>query len=156
MVVERLDPNRGPDVRVSTSVPLDWLVRRASVRVALPRLAACAACDGGGCERCAGKGALPLRGVNDAPLDVEVHLHPVNPGQTLALRLPELGPESKAGGPRGCVLLEVSTSEVASNNVSLVTTVTDQPSLGWQLSWVPWAALAAALVVLLVVALASM
>lgn len=152
MVVERLDPHRGPDVRVCTSVPHGWLLQRANVRVVLPRLAACVACDGGGCERCAGKGALPLRGVNDAPLDVEVHLHPVNAGQTLVLRLPELGPESSTGGPRGCVLLEVSTHEVASPNVSLVTVVTHPTGFSWQ----PWAALAVALTVLLLVALLLM
>jgi hypothetical protein len=148
LVLEALDPKRGPDVRVKVSVPTGWLSARASIRVVLPRLAACVVCDGGGCERCSGQGALPLRGIEDLPADVQVHLNPVNPGQALLLRLPDLGPEPTGEGRRGCVLLEVSAQPVTSGNVTLVTMATVE----WKPSWYPWAALAAALVVLLFVA----
>lgn len=146
-VLEALDPNRGPDVHVKTSVPQAWLVGRASIRVVLPRLAACAACNGGGCERCLAKGALPLRGIGDPPIEVEVHLHPTQDGQALLLRLPELGPESTVEGPRGCVLLEVSPGEAA-KNVSLVTVATDE----WKPAALPWLVLLVALGLLLLFA----
>lgn len=151
VVVEELDPNRGPDVRVKAGVPDAWLSGRASIRVVLPRLAVCAVCDGGGCERCLGRGALPLRGLADPPNEIDVHLSPSPSGQALLLRLPDLGPEPQGEGRRGCVLLEISSQPLASNNVSLVAMVTEN----WQPSWYPWAALLLALVTLLLIAYLS-
>jgi hypothetical protein len=149
VVVDPLDPNRGPDVRVKVGVPAEWLSGSACIRVVLPRLAACALCGGGGCERCAGKGALPLREIGDLPNEVEVHLKPVKRDQTLLLRLPNLGSEAQAAGQhRGCVLLEVCQQPVATKNASLVTMVTER----WEPTALPLIALALALAVLLLVA----
>lgn len=139
-------------MRVKVGVPGSWLSAKASIRVVLPRLAACAACDGGGCERCSGSGALPLRGIGDAATEVELHLSPVPADQALLLRLPDLGPEPQTEGRRGCVLLEVSSHSATSSNVQLVSMVTPQ----WQPNWYPWLALLVALGILVVVAVLSL
>jgi hypothetical protein len=148
VVVPELDANRGPDVRVKVGVPSEWIAAAASISVVLPRLAACAQCSGGGCERCNGRGALPLRGLEEPPTQVEVHLTPVGAGQTLVVRLPDLGPAPDIHGAKGCVLLEVEARPVATKNVTLVTVVTSS----WIPSWQPWAALVGALCVILIVA----
>ena len=57
------DRPRGPDVVMTLSIPLDWMLAGATLEFELPRNLACAACGGGGCDACGRSGAVTIRGV---------------------------------------------------------------------------------------------
>ena len=76
---------RGPSARAAFAVPHGWLEDGALLEVELPTLAACSACDGGGCDGCARSGAHRLP---EAPEARTVRLAlPRTQAPGLALRL---------------------------------------------------------------------
>lgn len=114
-----LDAPRGPDVAFQITVPADWFGREISVL--LPRNLHCAACSGGGCDRCDRSGAITLRARADEPKEVRIALPPadlLSPG--VCLRIPEQGGAAMTEGVgRGHLLLTVRRGEEASRDVSL-------------------------------------
>jgi hypothetical protein len=95
-------------------VKRSWLERGDVIEVTLPRNLSCAACSGGGCDRCARSGAITLRGRRE-PAEVltvplpkrtseEIEREPV-----VVLRVPDQGgfPEPGQELPRGLLLLSI-------------------------------------------------
>jgi hypothetical protein len=108
---------RGPDVSHRIAVKRSWLERGDSIELTLPRNLACAACSGGGCDRCERAGAISVRerGVVADTLIVPL---PKRSAEELAndpvvvLRVPEQGgvgpPEVDM--PRGLLLLRITAA----------------------------------------------
>ncbi len=110
-----LDTPRGADVVHSIRVDPSWFERGEPVEVTLPRNLRCAACDGGGCDRCGRAGAVSLWGREEPPGVVEVTLPRRSAEEllrepTVVLRIPERGglPEASSGQIRGMLLLRVT------------------------------------------------
>lgn len=104
---EALTGPRGPDGRHEIVVPGGWLKEGAWIEVPLPRLLNCAACDGGGCDRCDRSGAVTTRPRKSPDEVVEIQLPCTGPA---ILRLPRRGglPSSAEEGlGRGVLLLAV-------------------------------------------------
>lgn len=115
-----LEAARGPDVEHQIQVPESWM--GSSVAVELPRNLNCAACQGGGCDRCERAGALSLRGRDEAAASFVVALPGLETmGEAgLCLRIPERGAKSLEDSQgRGHLLLKVRSGEL-SPGVSLV------------------------------------
>lgn len=70
---------RGPDVLHRIAVQREWLLRGEVVTFELPRNLTCAACEGGGCDRCGRSGAIALRERGE-------------PGEAVVLTLPKRTP----------------------------------------------------------------
>jgi hypothetical protein len=95
----------------------EWLTVGEVVELELPRNLACAACGGGGCDRCGRSGAITLRKRDEPAEVVEVTL-PARKSDDLpdsrgvTLRIPEQGglPEPGSELPRGVLLLTVVPS----------------------------------------------
>jgi len=118
---------RGPDVLHRVKVRREWLAVGEVVELELPRNLACAACGGGGCDRCGRSGAITLRQRDEPAEMVEVTL-PARGGDDLpdsrgiTLRIPELGglPELGSELPRGVLLLTVVPSPEPDTSVKLL------------------------------------
>ena len=120
---------RGPDVQHKVNVKRSWLLRGETIELTLPRNLACAACKGGGCDRCERSGAITLRprGVDAVPIKVPL---PRRSTEDLArepsvvLRIPEQGGEPSGGVdlPRGLLLLQIVVAERADAGVAKVRT----------------------------------
>ncbi len=112
-ITASVDSPRGPDVKHRIRVKRQWLERGEAIEFALPRNLACAGCDGGGCDACAGAGALSLR-ERGAPEEVVQVVLPATPQQggdqerAVALRIPDRGglPDDERY-PRGLLILTV-------------------------------------------------
>lgn len=120
---------RGPDVQHKVSVKRSWLLRGESIELSLPRNLACAACKGGGCDRCDRSGAITLRprGVEAAPIKVPLPRRSAEElarEPSLVLRIPEQGGAAEPGSdlPRGLLLLQIVVAERADTGVSKVRT----------------------------------
>ena len=151
-VTRPLSERRGPDVRCSVTVPRQWLSTGATIAVDPPRLASCAACDGGGCDACRSRGAFALRQRGTAVEAVTVHLAPDSTDRPQLIRLPDQGAEaSEPECPRGCLLLEVQPGEEPSSGVSLVAVA---PSPGLTGEWSPRQLVTVALLLALLLAIA--
>lgn len=95
----------------------EWLTVGEVVELELPRNLSCAACGGGGCDKCGRSGAITLRKRDEPAEIVEVTL-PVRPvdeepdSRGITLRIPEQGglPERGSDLPRGLLLLTVVPS----------------------------------------------
>lgn len=112
---EALDGLRGPDGALVVTVPAAWLDEGARIRVRVPRLVTCAACEGGGCGQCGLSGALTTRERGEAEKQAELTLPK---SATLSagarLRLPCLGGEAEEEQvPRGHLLVHVKPGEEA-------------------------------------------
>ncbi|HWA70932.1 MAG TPA: hypothetical protein VG937_01285 [Polyangiaceae bacterium] len=111
------DVPRGPDVVHRIGVKRSWLERGEVIEFTLPRNLACAACAGGGCDRCARSGAITLRGRREPPDVITVPL-PKRSSEELerepvvVLRVPEQGgfPEAGLELPRGLLLLSIAAA----------------------------------------------
>jgi hypothetical protein len=111
------DVPRGPDVVHRIGVKRSWLERGEVIEFTLPRNLACAACSGGGCDRCARSGAITLRGRREPPDVITVPL-PKRSAEELerepvvVLRVPEQGgfPEAGLDLPRGLLLLSIAAA----------------------------------------------
>lgn len=69
-----LAADRGPDVELRLTVEHTWFGRAVDIK--LPRNLNCAACSGGGCDRCERAGALSLWERGAAPREIQVVLPP--------------------------------------------------------------------------------
>ncbi len=109
-------------------VPAEWLDEGAQFELELPRNLTCAACDGGGCDRCERSGAISIRGRKELGELVRVNLPPRNPnmeetasGRAVVLRIPERGGISDDPRlPRGFLLLQVAPGEEADPGIERV------------------------------------
>ena len=112
-----LNAPRGPDVEHRIFVKHDWF--GSLVSICLPRNLNCAACKGGGCDRCARSGAVSLRERHADAEQVRVVLPPLDGVEgELCLRLPGQGGLSTTEGEgRGHLLLRVVASDEPSEGV---------------------------------------
>ncbi len=118
---------RGPDVLHRVKVKREWLVAGEVVELELPRNLACAACGGGGCDRCGRAGAITLRQRDEPAEVVEVTLPArgrdgVPDSRGITLRIPEQGGLPQAGSelPRGLLLLTVVPSAEPDPSIKLL------------------------------------
>jgi hypothetical protein len=96
-------------VACSIEVPENWFWVGATLQIALPRLLACARCDGGGCDACERRGAFEQTAAGTAK-EVAVVLPVLHPERCVPvrLRLPALGAQATEQGlPAGHLLLTV-------------------------------------------------
>jgi hypothetical protein len=121
------DIPRGPDVSHRIRVPSAWLGEGVLIEVELPRHLRCAACDGGGCDKCERSGALTLRGRGEPAEIIEVRLPQRGPdsatdSRPVVIRIPELGglPAEGEDLPRGNLLLGVVAATEADPSVRLL------------------------------------
>jgi hypothetical protein len=114
---------RGPDVELRVNVDRSWF--GAEVQVILPRNLNCAACSGGGCDRCARAGALSIEERGAAPREVRLVLPPLgDPNCDVCLRVPgegalPLGEGSELG--RGHLMLILHPDESSDAQLRLLT-----------------------------------
>ena len=123
---EDLEGPRGPDARHRIVVPASWLANGRWIELDLPRLLECAACAGGGCDRCDRSGAVSTRGRQELPELVEVKLPEADGNVTL--RLPKRGglpADEKSTLGRGLLMLTIAPGIDASDGVR----VTDEVAL---------------------------
>ena len=117
---------RGPDVLHRVAIARDWLLEGGLVELALPRNLTCAACEGGGCDRCGRSGAIALRARGEAAEPLQLTL-PKRTTEELAeqpsfvLRVPGQGGRD-AGGveARGLLLLRITAGSTSDPGVRLV------------------------------------
>jgi hypothetical protein len=125
-VTGAIDVPRGPDVIHRIRVPVDWLEEGALIQLDLPRNLTCAACEGGGCDKCDRSGAISVRGRKDAGEKVQVTLPRLDEasvettasGRPLVIRIPERGGLSEDPQlRRGLLLLSIVTADEADAGV---------------------------------------
>jgi hypothetical protein len=110
------------------SVKRSWLVRGETIELSLPRNLTCAACKGGGCDRCERSGAITLRqrGVEAMPIQVPLPQRSADElatEPTLVLRIPEQGGVAPKGDlPRGLLLLQIVAADRPDTGVVKVRT----------------------------------
>ena len=121
------DTPRGPDVVHRIAVKRSWLERGEVIEFTLPRNLSCAACVGGGCDRCARSGAISLRGRREPPEVLTVPLPKRLPDElereaVVVLRVPDQGgfPEPGSPLPRGLLLLSIAAASKSDAGVSRV------------------------------------
>ena len=119
---------RGPDVVHRIRIPRAWLTDGALVEFEVPRNVMCAACEGGGCDRCDRSGAFSLRGRNEPAELVRVTLpqrafdEPPSSGpKGFLVRIPEKGGLAPPGSrlPRGLLLLRIEPADKPDAGVRL-------------------------------------
>ena len=118
---------RGPDVLHRVKVKREWLTIGEVIELELPRNLSCAACGGGGCDKCGRSGAITLRRRNEPAEIVEVTLpvrsqDEVPDSRGITLRIPEQGglPEPGSELPRGVLLLTVVPSAEPDPSIKLL------------------------------------
>lgn len=125
---------RGADVTHRIRVEREWLLTGELIELELPRNLSCAACEGGGCDRCGRSGAIALRGRDDPAEYVQVTLptrteEEVADQPCLVLRVPGYGghPEGDPVEARGLLLLRIAASPTADPGVRRVREPTKRP-----------------------------
>lgn len=135
-VTGAIDVPRGPDVKHRVRVPQAWFDEGAEVEIELPRNLTCAACDGGGCDRCERAGAISLRGRKEPselvrvtlPRRKEAQHETTASGRALVVRIPERGGISEEDLPRGLLLLQLTPADAPDSGVERVArAVTPRP-----------------------------
>lgn len=125
------DAPRGPDALHRVRVPRRWFDERFTIELELPRNLGCAACEGGGCDRCDRSGAVSVRGRAEPPELVTVTLTSNEGGGPVLVRIPEQGGLAPAGSslPRGHLYLRIEPSDAAhpSSSVGLSRKVSEAP-----------------------------
>jgi len=112
-----LDGPRGPDVVHEISVPGVWFERGARLSVEVPRRLVCAACEGGGCDRCSRSGAFEVPSAG--PLEFSLP-RSVEPSGIVRVRFPGWGAVSEDPDvARGQLVLSVRVGEQPSRGVSM-------------------------------------
>jgi hypothetical protein len=121
------DVPRGPDVVHRIGVKRSWLERGEVIEFALPRNLSCAACSGGGCDKCARSGAISLRGRREPAEVLTVPLPKRSPDDVerepvVVLRVPDQGgfPEPGLELPRGLLLLSIAAASKSDEGVKRV------------------------------------
>jgi hypothetical protein len=118
---------RGPDVLHRVAVAREWLLDGRLVELELPRNLTCAACEGGGCDRCGRSGAIALRERGEPVASVQLTL----PRRTSAelteqpsfvVRVPGHGGRDSIVSveARGLLLLKVVVSKKSDPGIHLV------------------------------------
>ena len=105
----------------------EWLALGEVIELELPRNLSCAACGGGGCDKCGRSGAITLRKREEPAEVVEVTL-PSRPADEqpdsrgITLRIPEQGglPDPGSDLPRGVLLLTVVPSQEPDPSIKLL------------------------------------
>lgn len=101
-----------------------WLLRGETIELSLPRNLTCAACKGGGCDRCERSGAITLRqrGVDAVPIKVPLPQRSdedLVKEPSMVLRIPEQGGIAPGTDlPRGLLLLQIVAAEHADAGVA--------------------------------------
>jgi hypothetical protein len=113
---DELTGPRGPDGRLRLRVPAEWLSEGARIELELPRMLACAGCDGGGCDGCGRSGAIETRGRRELAELLEIEL-PCST-QSVPLRLPRRGGLGEGELGRGLLLLTVSAGDPPSEGLT--------------------------------------
>ena len=117
-----LDAARGPDVELRLIVQRAWF--GSLVDIQLPRNLNCAACSGGGCDRCDRAGALSLWERGAEPRQIQVVLPPAPESNTdVCIRVPgegalPLAQPSELG--RGHLLLLVRVGATSDQSIAVV------------------------------------
>ena len=120
-VTRELDVARGPDVQLRITVQSSWFGQRIALR--LPRNLNCAACSGGGCDRCGRAGALSMFERGTEPRSVELALPSLSDeAREVCIRVPHEGAldDHDAQG-RGHLLLTVCPGSSSDEGVMLCT-----------------------------------
>lgn len=125
-----VDVPRGPDVKHRVRVLAEWLDEGAEIELELPRNLKCAACDGGGCDRCERSGAISIRGRKELGELVRITLpargadmEQTASGRAIVVRIPERGGMADDPRlPRGLLLLQVVPADQADPGVVRVET----------------------------------
>ncbi len=114
-----LQAERGPDVELRVTVERAWF--GSKVGITLPRNLNCAACSGGGCDRCARAGAVSLWTKGGQPRAVQVVLPDLPESNCdVCLRVPgEGGPAREQELGRGHLMLMVRPGEMSDQGVVL-------------------------------------
>lgn len=136
-VTHDLDVERAPDVRTVVTAPAAWLTHGGQLCVAVPRLAQCDACRGGGCERCNYRGAFSRSEVEGAPPSVAIHLpRQDSEAATVVLRLPHQSVFGQVENhPPGHWFIEVQAAADFSSGVTPEMSVTDKRVPVWMIGW---------------------
>ncbi|HXS19518.1 MAG TPA: hypothetical protein VN764_20120 [Polyangiaceae bacterium] len=119
-VTRELDVARGPDVQMRITVASDWFGQRIALR--LPRNLNCAACGGGGCDRCGRAGALSMFERGGTPRSVELALPQLTQSvREICIRVPHEGAldERNSEEGRGHLLLTVCSGTDSDEGVVL-------------------------------------
>lgn len=119
---EARDASQGPRGCMRVTVPIDWAIEGATLRVPIPRRITCARCEGGGCDGCGRSGAH--KWAEPKALDLELEL-PAGSEDGVALRLAE--PFGEAG-PVDQLLVEVRVADEASGGVTRVPSLVPPPA----------------------------
>jgi hypothetical protein len=119
-VTRELDVARGPDVQLRITVQSSWFGQR--IALCLPRNLNCAACSGGGCDRCGRAGALSMFERGTPPRSVELALPRLtDDAREICIRVPHEGALDEQGGVegRGHLLLTVCPGAGSDEGVML-------------------------------------
>lgn len=133
-----LDVERAPDVRTVITAPAAWLSHGGCLSVAVPRLAQCAGCQGGGCERCNYRGAFSRSEGEGAASSVVIHLpRRHSDGATVVVRLPHQSVHGRVEErPPGHWFIEVQPAADFSPGVTPQLSVADKRVPIWMIGWV--------------------
>jgi len=121
-----VDVPRGPDVLHRIRVCAEWVDEGAAIEFELPRNLKCAACEGGGCDRCERSGAISVRGRKELGEVVQVTLpkrdessiESTASGRSLVIRIPQRGGFADDPDlPRGILMLQVVPADEADPGV---------------------------------------
>jgi hypothetical protein len=114
-------------------VKQQWLEEGAAIQFQLPRNLTCAACDGGGCDKCGRSGAISLRERGEPAELLTVTLPRCDTAGTagVVLRIPEQGGHVQDGPPlpRGMLLLSVTASDRPDAGVSRIRSTMPPPQV---------------------------
>jgi hypothetical protein len=151
-VTTELPADRGLDVTYTVMVPPAWLAESGVLLVQLPRLLACAECEGGGCDACERRGAAVLHARGEPQEVLRVKLSAAVAPEGTVLRLPEHGaigasPEQA----RGCLLLKLLPGELSKG---VEREQIPEPTPPAPIRWSPYLSIALGLVVALIIAAA--
>jgi hypothetical protein len=119
---EQFSRPRGPDAFLRVTVPEAWIQRPCVLEITLPRVLACANCQGGGCDACSRQGGVPTRARKAEAERIVVQI-PAFSGQGITIRLPEKGglPDRKQTElPRGILMLALVIGDPVSECISLL------------------------------------
>ena len=114
---------RGPDGKLTITVPRAWLANGRWIELSLPRTLTCVRCEGGGCDGCGRSGAVDTRGRKELAEIVELRLP--NSDQGATIRLPKRGGmalEEETSLDRGILLLTILPGVEASLGVRAMDT----------------------------------
>lgn len=109
------------------AIERDWLLHGKLVELALPRNLTCAACEGGGCDRCGRSGAIALRARGEPAESLQLTLPKRTSAEleeqpSFVVRVPGQGGKegTQEVEARGLLLLKITSSAKSDPGVRLV------------------------------------